>query len=138
MIDTKSEFGQRVERRLRTEEVIWLTTVDGQGMPQPSPVWFVWDGSTIVIYSQPNAPKIRNIEGNRHVALHLDSDGEGGDIVVLTGDAQVERDGPLASNVPAYVEKYRDGIAGLGFTPEQMAQAYRASIRITPKKLRGQ
>ena len=49
MIDTNSEWGQRVERRLRTEEVIWLTTVDGQGMPQPSPVWFVWDGSTILI-----------------------------------------------------------------------------------------
>ncbi len=25
MFDINSEFGQRVERRLRTEEVIWLT-----------------------------------------------------------------------------------------------------------------
>jgi PPOX class probable F420-dependent enzyme len=137
MIDTNSEWGQRVERRLRTEEVIWLTTVDGQGMPQPSPVWFVWDGSTILIYSQPNAPKVRNIENNPHVALHLDSDGDGGDIVVLLGDAGVEREGPLATDVPAYVEKYRDDIPGLGMTPDQMAQVYRASIRITPNKLRG-
>jgi len=137
MIDTSSEFGQRVERRLRDEQVIWLTTVDGQGMPQPSPVWFLWDGSTIVIYSQANAPKIRNIESNGHVALHLDSDGDGGDIVVLTGDAAVEREGPLVTDVPAYVDKYRDGIVGLGMTPEQMAQAYRARIRVTPAKLRG-
>jgi PPOX class probable F420-dependent enzyme len=137
MIDLTTDFGQRVERRLRHEQVIWLTTVDAQGMPQPSPVWFLWDGSTILIYSQSNAPKIRNIEANGRVALHLDSDGEGGDIVVLTGDARVEREGLLATAVPAYVKKYRDGIVGIGMTPDSMAQVYRASIHVTPTKLRG-
>ena len=38
MIDTMTEFGARVERRLREEPVIWLTTVRDDLLPQPSPV----------------------------------------------------------------------------------------------------
>ena len=41
MPEFTGEFGQRAAERLRTEEVIWLTTVGNDGMPQPSPVWFL-------------------------------------------------------------------------------------------------
>jgi hypothetical protein len=41
MIDTSTKFGQRVAQRLEEERVIWLTTVDGQGIPQPRPVWLL-------------------------------------------------------------------------------------------------
>jgi PPOX class probable F420-dependent enzyme len=136
-LDTTTEFGARVARRLRDEAVIWLTTVDADGTPQPSPVWFWWDGTTLLIYSQPNAPKMKNIAANPRVALHFDSDGAGGDIVVLTGEAVRADPAPPITNVPAYLEKYREGIKGLGMTPERMAEVYSAAIHITPHKLRG-
>ena len=110
MLDTTTEFGARVVRRLNDEQIIWLTTVDSQQMPQPVPVWFLWDGATFLIYSQPNTPKLRNIARNPQVALHLDGDGRGGNIVVLTGTAQIIDSAPLATEAPVYLEKYREGI----------------------------
>ena len=136
-LDTSTPFGARVERRLREEQIGWLTTVRGDGLPQPSPVWFLWDGETILIYSQPGAPKLRNIAGNPKVALNLDSDGRGGDIVILSGEARVDAGAPPAHEVAAYVEKYREGIAGIGMAPEGFAAAYSVAVRMTPAGLRG-
>ena len=48
-LDPSTEFGARVERRLPDERIIWLTTVGPDNTPQPSPVWFFWDGETFLI-----------------------------------------------------------------------------------------
>lgn len=137
LFDTTTEYGARVARRLQEEQIIWLTTVRADGLPQPSPVWFLWEGESALIYSQPNTQKVRNIERNPKVALHLDGNGRGGDIVILEGEAQLLPDAPRADGVTAYVDKYRAGIAGIGIDPAGFAQEYSFAIRVTPKKLRG-
>ncbi len=104
-IDTGTEFGQRVARRLESELIGWLTTVSPAGVPVPSPIWFLWDGESFLIYSQPDVPKLRNIAANPNVSLHLDGDGDGGDIVIVTGTAAVSQD-PPAHEVPPYIAKY--------------------------------
>ena len=136
-IDTTTAFGQRVARRLRDETIGWLTTVGADGTPQPSPIWFLWEGETALIYSQPDTPKVRNIERNPRVALNLDGDGRGGDIVVLTGEARVDRAAPAARDYPEYLEKYRQALVRIGMTPAQFAASYSVPIRMTPAKLRG-
>lgn len=136
-LDLTTEFGARVARRLQEEIVIWLTTVRADGTPQPSPVWFLWDGATILIYSRPETPKVRNIGHNPRVALAFDSDGRGGNIVILTGRAVIDRSTPPATQVPAYLDKYRAGIASIGMTPERFAAAYSVPVRVTPAHLRG-
>src|SRR5918992_1573107 len=50
-IDTSTEFGVQVQRRLADERIGWLTTVRPDGMPQPAPVWFHWDGETLLIFT---------------------------------------------------------------------------------------
>jgi PPOX class probable F420-dependent enzyme len=137
-IDTSSEFGARVARRLTEDRIGWLTTVGSDGTPQPSPIWFLWDGETVLIYSQSNAPKLRHIRANPRVSLHLDGDTHGGDIVILTGEAHIDEHTPPAHQVPAYLEKYTAGITtGLGMTPERFAGEYSVAIRFTPGRLRG-
>lgn len=136
-MDTTTEWGARVERRLRTELVAWLTTVGHDQTPQPSPVWFLWDGTDLLIFSQPGTPKMRNIERNPRVSLNLDGDDRGGDIVVLTAEARLVRASPRADELPAYVAKYRDAIIRIGMTPESFADAFAAAIRLTPTALRG-
>ncbi len=136
-IDTSTDFGARVARRLREDQIGWLTTVRADGLPQPTPVWFLWDGATFLIFSQPKGQKLRNIEGNPKVSLHLDGDGHGGDIVVISGEARVVTDVPRAHEISEYVEKYREGIKRIGMTPEQMAQTYSTALRLTPSKLSG-
>lgn len=136
-LDTSTEFGARVERRLRQETIVWLTTVSPTAAPQPSPVWFLWEGATLLIYSRPDTPKLRNIARHPTVSLHFDGNGTGGDIVVLTGEARLASDAPPADAVPAYLEKYRKGIARIGMTPESFARTYSLAIRVTPARLRG-
>lgn len=136
-IDTSSEFGQRVLRRMEEDLVIWLTTVSDDGAPHPRPVWFTWDGESFHIYSQPNTHKIPHIESNSDVALNLNTDTAGSDVVVFLGRAQIRRDMPWADTDAPYVEKYREEMQGLGMTPEQFAESYSVPIRVTPTRLRG-
>jgi PPOX class probable F420-dependent enzyme len=137
MIDTTTEFGSRVARRLREEPIIWLTTVRDDFTPQPSPVWFWWDGATFLIYSQPATPKLRNIAARPKVALHFDSDGQGGNIVVFTGAAYIDDRTPAANEVPDYLAKYRDSIDRIGMTSSTFAQSFSVALRVTPTNLRG-
>ena len=137
MIDLSSEFGVRVAARLDQELIIWLTTVRADGTPQPSPVWFLWVDQTVLIYSQPNKQKLRNIAQNPKVALNFNSDQDGGAIAIITGDAQIDPLAPPADQISAYIEKYRMAIADLGSAPESFAQSYSVAIRVTPASLRG-
>ena len=137
MIDFTSDFGMRAKHRLSEEQIIWLTTVDSRGIPQTRPVWFLWDGESILIYSRPQAHKIRHLETNPSVSLNFDSDGQGGDIVVLLGEAQIANS-PIPENQNArYVEKYNLGMEDLGLTPDEFSNTYSVAIRITPTTLRG-
>ena len=131
-----SEYGRRVERRLRDELIAWLVTVSPAGTPQPSPIWFLWDGETALIYSQPATAKLRNAAANPRAALHLDGNGEGGDIMVLEGTL-AGSDDPPADTVPDYVAKYGPKIAGYGWTPESFAADYSVPLRFVPRRLRG-
>ena len=111
-------------------------TVNGRGAPQPSPVWFLWDDGSILLYSQPETAKLRNIEGNPRVALHLNDEGRGDDVVILSGRAAVSDDRP-AHDLPAYVDKYGGLIERNGWTPESFAADYAVPVRIRPTGLRG-
>lgn len=136
-IDTATPFGERAQRRLRNDRLAWLTTTSSDGTPQPVPVWFLWDGgSSFLIYSKPNTAKVRNIAERTRVSLHLDGNGEGGDIVVVLGDAAVTDD-PPASAIPAYVEKYGAFIARNDWTPESFSADYSLPLRVEATQLRG-
>ncbi len=137
MIDLKSEYGRRVDRRLKDETIIWLVTAGRNGTPQPRPVWFLWDGETFLIYSRPGTAKLRHIEANPAVALNLDGDGSGGDIVVIIGRAMILEASPPAERVQAYFNKYGSGLERINMTPVQFAQTYTEAIEIKPQELRG-
>ena len=136
-IDTSTAFGERAARRIRDEVVGWLVTVSPAGAPQPVPVWFLWDGADgVLLYSRPDKPKLRNIAANPRVSLHLDGNGQGGDIVVLSGTA-VLSDDPQADQVEEYVAKYRPLIERNGWTPASFAADYSVPVRISLTRLSG-
>lgn len=137
MLNFTSDFGRRALLRLQTERVIWLVTVRDDGSPQPIPVWFSWEADQILIFSQPEALKMRNLSRNQKVALHFDSDGEGGDIVILRGEAEIDPQGPSEAELSVYLEKYAEGLERIGMTREEFVRDYRATIRIRPNYLGG-
>ena len=136
--DPTTEFGARVTRRLHEEEIAWLTLVDARGTPQPAPIWFLWDGESALIYSDSRAKRLEHLRANPRVGLHLDGNGTGGDIVVLTGEVREATDVPAAPDNPAYLAKYGARIAGGGWgTPEVFAQTYSVPLRFRPTRIRG-
>lgn len=137
MLDETTEFGPRAARRLREERIAWLTTVAANGAPRPVPVWFLWDGdASVLLYSRPGTPKLRNIERNPRVSLNLDGNGQGDDIVVLLGKARGSDD-PPADEVPDYIEKYAELIARNGWTPASFAADYSVPLRIELTRVHG-
>lgn len=137
-IDTSTEFGKRVQYQLETETIIWLTTVDGDGRPYPSPVWFVYeDDGSVLIYSRPNQTKLRNIAANARVALNFDSEDKGSRVTIFDGAAVIDESAKAVSERADYLEKYRDRIPTLDMTNETYSQTYTVAIRVVLQSVRG-
>lgn len=131
MIDFTTAVGTRAMAQLTTEQIVWFTTVGANHAPQPSPVWFLWNGETLLIFSRPDAPKVRNVAGNPHVALNFQRDA-----LMIAAEAAVSPDPAHSDEIAAYVEKYREGIPQVEPTPERFFAVYSTAIRVTPLRLR--
>lgn len=127
---------ERVETRLRTNLMAWLTTVSAAGRPDSVPVWFlVCEDETILVYSQPGKSKLRNLDGNPNVALALDVTDIGRDVIRIEGTAVRAPHHPRADQVPAYAAKYTERIGAIFGTVEGFAEAFSEAILITPSRL---
>ena len=124
---------KHVETRLKRELVIWIATAGRDGHPHVVPVWFLWDGKSFVIYAVPGQ-KVRDIEANPNVALHLNTDPVGEDVVRIDGTANIDPKQPPAYKVPNYVRKYREQIQGLDLTPKVFSDQYHVAIRVKPTR----
>ena len=119
MLDFSSRLGRHVNSRLRREKVIWFTTVDSERSPQPRPVWFHWDGKTILIL------------------LNFNTDEDGGDVAVLTSEAKILDDPPPTDRIKNYLRKYTQGIKDLDMTVAEFRERYTVPILVTPQNMRG-
>ncbi|MGW4534269.1 TIGR03667 family PPOX class F420-dependent oxidoreductase [Nocardia sp. NPDC004340] len=137
LIDTDTEFGALVTKRLAEDGIVWLTTVSPSGTPQPNPVWFQWANGEFLIFTQPGTPKLRNIATDPRVSLNLNSTASGGQVVVFNGPARVDTTDPTPAELDAYVEKYAKGLVEIGMTREEFFADYSVPVRITPDRLRG-
>jgi PPOX class probable F420-dependent enzyme len=132
-----NEFGARAHRRLTASQVGWLTTVGADGTPQPNLVWFALDGDTLLVYNQPVARRLGHVRRNPRVSLHLDSDGRGGDSVVVTGTAEIVDGHPPATEVPVYIDKYRVAAERVSGDVTAFAASYSVALRIRVDRVRG-
>lgn len=137
VIDPQTALGHRATQWLMDRELVWLTTVSPAGAPHPTPMWFTWDGTTLLMYSQPDAPKLRHIAANSHVSLNFDSAEEGEAFIVISGEAAPDSTAPPSNQNAAFVTKYAEGLVRIGMTPNSHAAMFAVPIRVTPSRLRG-
>jgi PPOX class probable F420-dependent enzyme len=131
-------FGERVRTRLREEQLIWFTTVGSDGTPQPNPVWFLWDGDdTVLVYNRTDAHRLAHIDAHPQVALNLQANASGGDIVVLTGTARRATSTPPPHENPAYLAKYGRAIDSISGNAEAFAAEYSVPVEIDVRRIRG-
>lgn len=134
--DPTTDFGARVASRLEVEAAAWLTLVDVAGTPQPSPIWFLWDGESALIYSHAAAKRLEWLRARPRVSLNLDSR-DGSDVIVVTGEIRDAPDEPGVDENPSYLEKYGKRITEGWKTAENFASIYSVPLRFFPRRIRG-
>ena len=127
------EFTQEVSSRLESDHYGWLTTVAKSGQPVPRLVWFYFDGSDVIVYSMPNAAKVRHVKNHPHVSLNLDSDGGGAGIIIVGGEARVDAVDVDGREDGSFWAKYKADAEQFGIT--EAFAAYSTRLRITVDKV---
>ncbi|MEX1171563.1 MAG: TIGR03667 family PPOX class F420-dependent oxidoreductase [Chloroflexota bacterium] len=135
-LDASTTAGARALERLATEKIAWLTTVDPDGQPYASAIWFLWDDGDIIVYSGKRAMRNGNISDNPRVAFNLHTDAGGGDYVTMEGTARIDPAIPPSSQNPPYLTKYQTMIEDYGWDNAYFDREYPHGIRITPTRWR--
>ncbi|MDZ4767285.1 MAG: TIGR03667 family PPOX class F420-dependent oxidoreductase [Chloroflexota bacterium] len=132
------EIPQKFAERLDKAQYVWFTTVRADGMPQPTPVWFIREQDGFVVYSMPDAQKVKNIRQNPKVALSFTESPDAEDYLVVMGEATLDPKAPAPATTSPYMVKYAQGIKDLGMTDEGFTTAFTTAIRVTPTRVRGE
>jgi PPOX class probable F420-dependent enzyme len=114
----------KVERRLQTEQNLWLATVRSDGSPHLVPIWFVWVAGKIYLCTGVDSVKVRNLTQNPQVSIALE---DGNQPIVIEGQAQLIGRAETAV-VGAFQRKYDWDITS--------DDTYTQVIEIQPKKIR--
>jgi PPOX class probable F420-dependent enzyme len=135
-LDPATPDSARALARLATDRIGWLTTISPDGVPQSTPIWFLWRDGELLIYSHKRARRNGNIADRPAVAFNLHTDPGGGDVVTMEGLARIDLTAPAADDDPVYLEKYASMIAGYEWTPAWFAEEYAIPVRVTPTRWR--
>jgi PPOX class probable F420-dependent enzyme len=91
---------------------------------------------SFLVYAQPRSWKVRNIRAHPQVSVHLNSDEYNGNVATFERAALVADTQPPVPEQSGYLEKYREGIASINMTPEQMGAEYSVALVIAPTRVR--
>ena len=83
------------------------------------------------------ARRLGHVSDRPRVALHLDGDGQGGDIVVLTGTARIADELPPPHENPAFLAKYGRSLLRVSADPQEFGRRFPVPLRIQVTRVRG-
>jgi PPOX class probable F420-dependent enzyme len=122
----------RTRRFLADEPVIWLSTVREDGLPHLVPVWFWWDGATILVYSKPHAVKVRALRANPRAMIALGEPDDDFDVAMVEAQAELLAEAPPVPD--GFFAKYDDKLAAGLLDREAFRDTYTQAIRLTPTR----
>jgi PPOX class probable F420-dependent enzyme len=132
----RSAGGAWARDHLENDIVGWLTTVAADGRVQASPVSFLWDGRSVLFYSQPKTPKLRNIAAHPQVSFSLNSDPYADHVLVIEGIAAVEETVLPWNANNQFAAKYHSPLAHWELDEVETAREFSVPVRIIPKRIR--
>jgi PPOX class probable F420-dependent enzyme len=127
----------RVAHFLRTEEVLWLSTFGTDGFPGLVPIWFSWDGASILLVSKPHAEKVADMRAQPRVMVALGNAEEDFDVGLIEARAELP-DTSAAEFLPeSHWAKYAADLASIGLTREEYLRDYSQAVRLVPVRYLG-
>ena len=132
----RSDDAAWAREHLETDVVAWLTTIAPDGRPQTSVISFLYEDGTIIFYSRPDTPKLRNIAHSAKVSFNLQSDPYGDHYLVVEGTIAIDPGIPPSDQHAAYHEKYLEPHAHWEMDVADVARDFSVPLRITPTRVR--
>jgi hypothetical protein len=126
-----------VEEFLLSERTCRVASVDGQGAPNITPLWFVWDGTALWLNSLVRSQRWTNLVRDGRVAIVVDAGEAFSDLrgVEIAGRAVVVGDAPRTDAAVAELETperlFGDKYAGGTFQPD----GRHAWLKVVPDKI---
>ena len=122
---------------LRDDPVVWLSSVQRDGRPHLVPLWFHWDGETIVAFSKPHARKVDNLRDQPRVMLAVGTPGPDFEVELIEATA-VLPDRPATEVIPeGFGAKYRELMRRAGLSVQRYAEVYSQPIVLRPTRFLG-
>jgi PPOX class probable F420-dependent enzyme len=112
---------------LESTELAHLATVDAHGKPQVNPIWFIWDGTHLLLGVQEATAKYRNLRRNPHLAVSILDPGNPFRYIELRGKVI---DFHLYEDL-SFVNELSRKYTGKDYPPESMGlRRYRLTVEI--------
>jgi hypothetical protein len=110
-----------ISQELLARDLTRLAYVAKDGTPRTIPIGFVWNGSTIVMCTAKNAPKLRALRHNPSVALTIDTEVHPPRTLLIRGRAELD----FVEGIP---DEYFETSGTYAMTPEQRVE-WEAEVR---------
>jgi hypothetical protein len=110
-----------ISQELLARDLTRLAYVAKDGTPRNVPIGFTWNGSTIVMCTSTNAPKLPSLRQNPMVALTIDTEVHPPKILLIRGRAELD----VVEGIP---DEYLQMSGTYVMTPEQRV-AWEAEVR---------
>jgi nitroimidazol reductase NimA-like FMN-containing flavoprotein (pyridoxamine 5'-phosphate oxidase superfamily) len=110
-----------ISQELLARDITRLAYVAKDGTPRNVPIAFAWNGTTIVMCTATNAPKLRALSVNPMVALTIDTEVHPPKILLVRGTAELD-------HVDGIPDEYLQATTTYEMTPEQRVE-WEAGVR---------
>jgi hypothetical protein len=110
-----------ISQELLARDLTRLAYVAKDGTPRTIPIGFVWNGSTIVMCTAKNAPKLPALRQNPTVALTIDTEVHPPKTLLIRGRAELD----VVDGIP---DEYLETSGTYTMTPEQRLE-WEAEVR---------
>jgi hypothetical protein len=110
-----------ISRELLARDITRLAYVAKDGTPRNVPIAFAWNGTTIVMCTAKNAPKLHALRQSPMVALTIDTEVHPPKILLLRGRAELD----YVDGIP---DEYLQSTSSYEMTPEQRVE-WEAQVR---------
>ena len=134
MAASRQPDATRADTMLRTEPVVWLSTVRPDGLPHLVPIWFWWDGESVLIASKPHARKVANLRENPSAMLAVGDPEADFDVSLIEARAELTSIPTSWLLQAGLYDKYGDQMRSIGLDRAEFAATYSQVIRITPTR----
>jgi hypothetical protein len=110
-----------LSQELLSRDLTRLAYVAKDGTPRNVPIGFTWNGSTIVMCTTKNAPKLHALRKNPMIAMTIDTEVHPPKILLIRGRAELD----FVDGIP---DEYLEANSTYTMTPEQRVE-WEAEVR---------